>query len=154
MLARLTPQRSPEAQEFEGTVESDRSARQKATNQVRTATHRSCECNCLIATAIGRYDVPVDRYQTLLLIALLPFYFATYGLYQFTVSAVNRQLVASERIPHSLFWRGWNLVRDNYKRFYPRSSIYQLSMVCAVTVAMIALAFVALSLWEYTYRLR
>lgn len=70
------------------------------------------------------------------------------------VFAVNRQLVASERIPHSLFCRGWNLVRDNYKRFYPKSSIYELSLVCAATVAIIAFAFVGLSLWEYTYRLR
>lgn len=56
-------------------------------------------------------------------------------------------------ILHSLFWRGWNRVRDNYKRLYPRSSVYQLSLVCAATVAAIALAFVALRVWEYTHRL-
>jgi hypothetical protein len=53
----------------------------------------------------------------------------------------------------STFWRGWNRVRSDYKRLYPRSSVYQLSLVCAVTVAAIALAFVALRVWEYTHRL-
>jgi hypothetical protein len=76
-----------------------------------------------------------------------------FGLYQFMIFAVNKRLAASERIPHSLFWRGWNRVRDDYKRLYPRSSVYQLSLVCAATVAAIALVFVALRVWEYTHRL-
>jgi hypothetical protein len=72
---------------------------------------------------------------------------------------LNWQLIRSPHfvidyvILHSLFWRGWNRVRDNYKRLYPRSSVYQLSLVCAATVAAIALAFVALRVWEYTHRL-
>ena len=67
------------------------------------------------------------------------------------VFAVNKHLAALEKIPHSLFWRGWNRVRNNYKGLYPRSSIYQLLLLCAVTVAAIAVAFVALRVWEYTH---
>jgi uncharacterized membrane protein YvlD (DUF360 family) len=101
--------------------------------------------------SLARYDVSVNLYETTLFVALLPFYFVAFGLYQFMVFAVNKRLAASERIPHSLFWRGWSRVRDNYKRLYPRSSVYQLSLVCAAIVAAIALAFVALRVWEYTH---
>ena len=95
----------------------------------------------------------VDRYETALFVALLPFYFAAFGLYQFMIFAVNKRLPAPERIPHSLFWRGWSRVRDNYRMLYPRSSVYRLSLTCAVTVAAIALAFVALRVWEYAHRM-
>ena len=105
----------------------------------------------LSSPLIWRYDVGVNRYETALFVALLPFYFVAFGLYQFMVFAVNKHLAASEKIAHSLFWRGWNRVRNNYKGLYPKSSIYQLSLLCAVTVAAIALAFVALRVWEYTH---
>ena len=95
----------------------------------------------------------MNRFETALIVALLPFYFVAFGLYQFMVFAVNKRLVASERIPHSLFWRGWNKVRNSYQRLYPKSCVYQLSVACAFTVAVIALAFVALRVWEYTHGL-
>ena len=95
----------------------------------------------------------MNRYETALFIALLPFYLMAFGLYQFMIFAVNKRLTASEKIPHSLFWGRWNQVRDDYKRLYPTSSVYQLSLVCAATAATIALAFVALRVWEYTHRL-
>ena len=93
----------------------------------------------------------MNSYETALFIAFLPFYFAAFGLYQFMVFAVNRRLPTSEKIPHSLFWHGWTRVRDDYKRLYPRSSVYQLAVVCAATVAAIALAFLAVRVWEYMY---
>ncbi len=93
----------------------------------------------------------VNRYETALFVLVLPFYFAAFGLYQFMVFSVNRRLPTSEKIPHSLFWRGWNRVRNDYKRLYPSSSVYQLSVTCAVTVAVIALAFIALRVWEYAH---
>jgi hypothetical protein len=95
----------------------------------------------------------VNRYDTALFVAFLPFYFVAFGLYHFMVFAVNKRLAASERIPHSLFWRGWNRVRDNYRRLYPKSFVYQLSLACAVSVAAIACAFVALRVWEYAHGL-
>jgi len=98
-----------------------------------------------------RYDGTVNRCETALFVLLLPFYFAAFGLYHFMVFAVNKRLPASEKIPHSLFWRGWNRVKDEHKALYPRSSVYQLSVVCAASVAAIALALVALRVWEYTH---
>jgi hypothetical protein len=105
----------------------------------------------LSSPLISPYDVGVNRYETALFIVLLPFYFVAFGMYHLMVFAVNKHLAASERIPHSLFWRGWNGVRNNYKGLYPRSSIYQLSLLCAVSVAAVALAFVALRVWEYAH---
>jgi ABC-type maltose transport system permease subunit len=95
--------------------------------------------------------VRVNRYETALLVTFLPFYLVAFGLYHFMVLAVNNRLSASDKIPHSLFWRGWSRVRSDYKRFYPNSFVYQLSVVCAVTVAAIAVAFLALRVWEYTH---
>lgn len=94
----------------------------------------------------------MNRAETILFIILLPFYFVAFGLHQFMIFAVNRKVDSSERIPHSLFWRGWNLVRDNYKRLYPKSSVHQLSLACAVTVTAAALALAGLRVWEYTHR--
>jgi hypothetical protein len=94
--------------------------------------------------------VVVNRYEAALFIALLPFYMVAFGLYHFMVFAVNKRLAAADRIPHSLFWRGWNRVRNNYRKLYPKSSVYQIALACAVTVAAIAIAFIVLRVWEYT----
>ncbi len=59
-----------------------------------------------VSVSYRRYDVGVNRYETALFVVLLPFYFMAFGLYQFMVFAVNKRLAPSERIPHSLFWRG------------------------------------------------
>jgi len=112
-----------------------------------STTGRECALFCQHI----RYDVTVNRWETALFVLLLPFYFAAFGLYQFMVFAVNKRLPASQRIPHSLFWRGWSRVKNEYQTLYPRSSVYQLSVVCAATVAAIAIAFVALRIWEYTH---
>lgn len=116
-------------------------------------TTESMSANAWFRQSPGRYHVGVNRYETALFVAFLPFGLAGFGLYQFMVFAVNKQLAASERIPHSLFWGKWNRVRNHYKRLYPRSSVYGLSLACAVTVAAIALAFFALRAWEYTHGL-
>jgi len=97
------------------------------------------------------YHGRVNRHESALFILFLPFYLAAFGLYQFMVFAVNRQLPARERIPHSLFWRGWSRVKQGYRELYPRSAVYQLSMVCAVVSAAIALAFLSVRIYEYTH---
>ncbi len=93
----------------------------------------------------------MNTYETALLVLLLPFYFAAFGLYQFMVFAVNRRLPASEKIPHSVSWRGWSRVKDTYRGFYPRSIVYQLTLACAATTATIAVGLVALRVYEYTH---
>jgi hypothetical protein len=97
------------------------------------------------------YNLSVNHYEIALFVAFLPFYLVAFGLYHFMVLAVNRRVAPSERIPHSLFWRGWNRVRNDYKNLYPQSPVYQLSLLCAATVAGIAILFVALRIWEFAH---
>jgi hypothetical protein len=104
-----------------------------------------------VSSVIWSYDVCVNRYEAALVVAFLPLYFVAFGLYQYMVFAVNNRLAASERIQHSLFWRGWSRVRDNYERFYPNSFVYQISTTCSMVVVAIALAFLGLRLWEYAH---
>jgi hypothetical protein len=99
------------------------------------------------------YNVGVNRYETALFVAFLPFYLLALSLYHFMIMAVNRRLDLGERVPHSLFWHGWNRVRNNYKTLYPRYPVYQLSVLCAATAAGIAVLFVALRIWEYAHAL-
>lgn len=91
----------------------------------------------------------VNKPEATLFVLLFPFYFAVLGLYHFMVFAVNKRLPARMRIPHSLFWSGWNRVRDEYRNFYPKSSAYGLTLACAVVVALLALAIVGVRVWEY-----
>ena len=95
----------------------------------------------------------VNRYETVLFVLWMPFYFIAFGLYHYMIFAVNRRLPAPEKIPHRLLlvWGGWNRVRDEYRKLYPRSSLYRLCVACAATVAAIAIVFVALRVWEYTH---
>jgi hypothetical protein len=67
------------------------------------------------------------------------------------IFAVNRWLPESEKIPHRLFWGRWTHVRDEYNRLHPKGFIYQLTLVCAATVIVIALLFAFLRVWEYTH---
>jgi len=106
------------------------------------------------STMMRTIIVSVNRYETALLVAFLPFYLVAFGLYHFMVFAVNRRLAPSDRLPHSLFWRGWNRVKNDYKSLYPKSSAYKLSVLCAATVAGIAVLFVALRIWEYAHGLQ
>lgn len=93
----------------------------------------------------------MNHYDTTAFLLFLPFYLAALGLYHLMVFAVNRRLAASERIPHSLFWAGWSRVKDAYRRFYPRSIVYPLTLACAVATAAIAVGFVALRIYEHTH---
>jgi hypothetical protein len=92
----------------------------------------------------------MNEYQKALLIGFGVFYFHALGLYHFMVFRVNRQLPPHRRIRHSLFWGGWNKLRDEYKGFYPRSSVYQMTVSSAVTCLLFAAAFSAFCFWEYS----
>jgi hypothetical protein len=93
----------------------------------------------------------VNQYESGLLVGLLPFYFAAFGLYHFMVFAVNQHLPAAEKLPHSMFWSGWNRVKDTYRRFYPHSIVYQVSVACAAITLVIAISFVVLRVYEYSH---
>lgn len=93
----------------------------------------------------------MNKYETALFLVFLPLYFTAFGLYHFMIFSVNSRLSISERIPHSLFWRGWNRVKDEYNNLHPKSYMYQLTLTCAITVVLVATALVALRFWEYAH---
>ena len=91
----------------------------------------------------------MNRYEIALLVAILALYFPAFGLYHLMVFRVNRQQPPDRRIPHSLFWGHWNKVEKEYKGFYPRSILYQLTLSCAVLLLTLAVALLAFRSWEY-----
>lgn len=93
----------------------------------------------------------MNKYETALFILFIPFYLAAFGLYHFMIFSVNSQLPDSERIPHSLDWRGCNRAKNGYTRLHPKSFVYPLTVACAVAGTFIAIGFVALRFWEYTH---
>jgi hypothetical protein len=91
----------------------------------------------------------MNRYETALLVSILAFYFPAFGLYHFMLFMVNRQLPPERRIPHFLYRRGWNRLGTEYRGLYPRSSLYQLTLFCAVMVLIFATALLGFRFWEY-----
>ena len=91
----------------------------------------------------------MNQYEKLLLVGLGVFYLPALGLFHLMVFRVNRQLPPDRRMPHSLFWGGWNKVHDEYERFYPRSSLYQLTVSSAFAFLLLALALVGFRIWGY-----
>ena len=86
--------------------------------------------------------------QSLILALCGAFYFASLILYHQMVFRVNKNLPLSERIPHSLTFGQRERLGREYRALYPRSILYQLTMLCAVTVFVLALAFAGFRFWE------
>ena len=91
----------------------------------------------------------MNRHETALLIAILALYFPAFGFYHLMVFRVNRHQPPDRRIPHSLFWGHWSKLEKDYKGFYPRSILYHLTLICAVSVLILAAALFAFRFWEY-----
>jgi hypothetical protein len=91
----------------------------------------------------------MNHYETILFIGFLAFYLAAFGAYHLMVFKVNRCLPPDRRIPHYLSLGRWNRLAREYKGSYPRSSLYQFTLVCAVTGLIIAVAFTGFRVWEY-----
>lgn len=91
----------------------------------------------------------MNRPESALFLAILALYFPAFGLYHLMVARVNRQQPPNGRIPHSLFRGNWKRLEKEYKAFYPRSVLYQLTLSCAVSLLILALALVAFRFWEY-----
>ena len=92
----------------------------------------------------------MNRYETMLLIGFTALYAAAFGLYHLMIFRVNQQLPLDDRrIPHSLYLGGWKRLARDYKRFYPRSFLYQFTLTCAVTGLILAVGFAGFRVWEY-----
>lgn len=90
----------------------------------------------------------MNRYETMLFCGFIVFYLPAFGLYHLMVLRVNRQLPSDRRIPHSLFWGGWNRLSSEFERFYPRSLLYQFTLTCAVICLIIAVLFAGFRILE------
>ena len=91
----------------------------------------------------------MNQYETMLLIGFIAVYLPAFGFYHLMVFRVNQQLPPPNRIPHSLYLGGWSRLAREYKGFYPRSFLYQLTLTCAVTGLIIAVGLVGFRVWEY-----
>jgi hypothetical protein len=84
----------------------------------------------------------------LILALCFAFYFAAFSLYHLMVLRVNKKLPPDERIPHSLTFGQRDRLRTEYKSFYPRSSVYQMTFVCALSLIVLAVLFAGIRIWE------
>ena len=64
------------------------------------------------------------------------------------VFRVNKNLPPNERIPYSLTFRQRDRLATEYKSQYPRSIVYQLTLLCAVTLIALAAVFAGIRIWE------
>jgi hypothetical protein len=77
------------------------------------------------------------------------FFIAAFCLYHLIVFRVNKHLAPGEKFPHSLSFGQRNELSSLYKSLYPNNMIYQLTLTCAVTMMLLAIAFVAFRIWSY-----
>jgi len=83
-----------------------------------------------------------------ILSAFLAFFLAAFFLYHFMVFKVNKHLDAGEHFPHSLTFGQRDQLRDLYKSLYPRSPVYQFTMICAIALLLLAVAFAGYRFWD------
>ena len=76
------------------------------------------------------------------------FYFGAFFLYHFMVFRVNKKLPPEERIPHSLTFGQRDRLAGEYKYLYPRSIVYRLTLLCAVTLIVLAAFFAGIRIWQ------
>jgi hypothetical protein len=90
----------------------------------------------------------MNQYETILLTGFVVSYLPAFDLYHLMVFRVNQQLPPDRRISHSLYLGGWSALVSEYKGFYPRSFLYQLTMTCAITCLTVAVGLAGFRVWE------
>lgn len=81
----------------------------------------------------------MNRTETALLYCSMAVYLPALAMYHLMVLRVNRYLPPDRRIPHSLSLIGWDRLRTEYIRLYPRSSLYWMTLICAVALMVVAI---------------
>jgi hypothetical protein len=84
----------------------------------------------------------------LILALCFAFYFTAFFLYHLMVFRVNRNLPPNERIPHSLTFGQRDRLGTEYRALYPRSYVYQLTLLCGFTLIVLAALFAGIRIWE------
>lgn len=115
----------------------------------REETSKSLRWECRMLTCVQSEQPVFDSAPANLILAICAaFYFAAFFLYHFMVFRVNRALPPGSGIPHSLRFGNRDRLAKEYKALYPRSILYHLTLVCAVTVFALAVAFAGFRVWE------
>jgi hypothetical protein len=91
----------------------------------------------------------MNKYETALFVSFLAAYLPAIALFHFMLFRVNKLLPPDRRLPHSLSWGDWNRLKTEYKGFYPRSIVYQLTLSSAAIIVILAIAMFAFRFWEY-----
>jgi len=73
---------------------------------------------------------------------------AAVALYHFMIWRVNRGLPGDDQLPHSLRFGDLGRLSREYRRFYPRSILYHLTLSIAVVVMALAVFLVVYRIWE------
>lgn len=73
-------------------------------------------------------------------------YVVTFGLLEFMVWRVNKQLPVGERLSYGL--PGARL-RVEYTRLFPKSQLYATTMKLSATLVIVAIVFAGWRVWEY-----
>lgn len=84
----------------------------------------------------------MNRVEIALLYCFGALYLPSFAMYHLMVFRVNRWLPPDRRIPHTLSLIGWDRLATEYRRLYPRSSLYRMTLICAVVMLVVAVAFV------------
>lgn len=92
---------------------------------------------------------PWSPLVTALLGGFLTLYLVAFGMFHLMVFRVNRGLTDAQKIPHWIYWGGWNRLRDTYKGFYPRSPLYSVTHVLTIGSFGFALAAAAVLWWQF-----
>jgi hypothetical protein len=66
----------------------------------------------------------------ILLSTCFVFFIAAFCLYHFMLFQVNKHLALDEKFPHSLLFGQRDELSAMYKSLYPKSIVYQLTLVC------------------------
>ena len=77
------------------------------------------------------------------------FFVAAFLLYHFMVFRVNKHLAPDEKFSYPLPPGQLNQLTALYKSLYPKSIVYHLTLVSAITMILLAIAFTALRIWNY-----
>jgi flagellar basal body-associated protein FliL len=90
-----------------------------------------------------------DSGLTWLILAVgFAFFLTAFFLYHFMVFRVNKNLPPNERVPRSLTFGPRDRLAADYKSQYPRSIVYQLTLLCAFSLITLAGVLAGIRVWE------
>ncbi len=70
------------------------------------------------------------------------------ALYHFMIWRVNRGLPGDDQLSHSLSLGDLGRLSREYRRFYPRSILYHLTLSIAVAIMALAVILVVYRIWQ------